>query len=223
MFTSVVFHGGGVRKERLKQYVVLHDASLMTVILTRHCLSFQILLCLFVAVEQGSTWGTHSVGTEHGITALVCDMPVPGVISFLVYNLLVLFACTTLAFRTWHLPDNFNESFFIAVFLMFTLILWGCFILVYSLYQQRRVRTLSLAIALLCGHSLALIFLFLPRVYAVLVSQSETGDKNGFFSQLRKLRELGSQSFIEERKARPLSRTRRVRARSRPIPLESLQ
>ena len=27
MFISVVFHGGGVRKERMKQYTVLHDAS----------------------------------------------------------------------------------------------------------------------------------------------------------------------------------------------------
>ena len=195
----------------------------MTVILTRHCLSFQILICLFVAVEQGSTWGTHSVGTEHGITALVCDMPAPGLISFLVYNLLVLFACTTLAFRTWRLPDNFNESFFIAVFLMFTLILWGCFILVYSLYRQYRVRTLSLSIALFCGHSLALIFLFLPRVYAVLVSQSETGDKNGFFFQLRKLREFGSQTSAEEKRARRLFSIGRARTKSRLIPLESLQ
>ena len=196
---------------------------LLTVILTRHCLSFQILLCMFVAVEQGRTWGTHSVGTQLGVTALVCDMPAPGVISFLVYNLLVLFACATLAFRTWRRPDNFNESFFIAVFLTFTLILWGCFFLVYSLYQQHRVRTLSLAIALLCGHSLALIFLFLPRVYAVCVSQSETGDKNGFFFQLRKLREFGSQTSAEEKRVRRLHRIRRARARSRAIPLESSQ
>ena len=124
---------------------------------------------------------------------LACEVPENGLISFLVYNLLLVFVCTILAFKTRHLPDNFSESLFIAMCVTSTLILWGCFIIVYTLSPLKSTRTMSMVIALLCNHSVALIFLFLSRVYAVLFGQSNIGTRKEIFVQIRKGQVLGFQ------------------------------
>ena len=163
---------------------------LRTVILTPCCLPFQLMLFV-VEAAQNHVLSTPELSWDHGVTDLVCDVPTSGLISFLVYNLLLVFVCAILAFKTRHLPDNFNESLFIAMCVTSTLILWGCFIIVYTLSPLKSTRITSMAIALLCNHSVALIFLFLSRVYAVLFGQSNTGHQKDFFVKVRKGKVLG--------------------------------
>lgn len=120
-------------------------------------------------------------------------------VSFLVYNLLLVFVCTILAFKTRHLPDNFNESHFIVMSVTGTLILWGCFIIVYTLSPQKSTRSLFMVIALFCNHSLALIFLFFPRIYAVLFSKSGMARKKQMVIRIRSNRVVDYE--LQERKS----------------------
>ena len=99
---------------------------------------------------------------------LTCDMPLTGLASFLAYNLLLVAVCTLLAFKTRHLPDNFNESRFISMCVSTTLVILLCFIPAYLVSSRELLKMLMLALALALNHSVALVFLFLPKIYAVL-------------------------------------------------------
>ena len=167
------------------------------VILMSRCLPFQLLLCV-VHIITNEVWDTHEMSSEQKVVYLVCDVPAGALISFLVYNLLLVLVCTILAFKTRHLPDNFNESLFIAMCVTSTLILWGCFIIVYTLSPVKSTRIMSMAIALLCNHSVALIFLFLSRVCAVLFDQSNTGDQKDFIIRVRKGTVFGIRIWIKK-------------------------
>ena len=166
---------------------------LLAVTLIPCCLPFQILLCV-VEIVNNEVWDTRGQSSDQGVVELACEVPTGGLISFLAYNLPLVFICTILAFKTRHLPDNFNESLFIAMCVTSTLILSNCFIIVYTLSPVKSTRIMSMAIALLCNHSVALIFLFLSRVCAVLFDQSNTGDRN-YFIRISKGRIFGG-SFV---------------------------
>ena len=163
---------------------------LLTVTLIPCCLPFQILLCV-VEIVNNEVWDTRGQSSDQGVVELACEVPTGGLISFLAYNLPLVFICTILAFKTRHLPDNFNESLFIAMCVTSTLILSNCFIIVYTLSPLKSTRITSMALALLCNHSVALIFLFLSRVYAVLFGQSNIGTRKEIFVQIRKGKVLG--------------------------------
>ncbi|KAI8770780.1 metabotropic glutamate receptor, partial [Biomphalaria glabrata] len=62
---------------------------------------------------------------------LSCDWTIPGLTSFLGYNLILVFLCSFFAFKTRKLPDNFNESRFISISVYTTLIVWLAFVPTY--------------------------------------------------------------------------------------------
>lgn len=73
---------------------------------------------------------------------LSCDWTLPGLGSFLVYNIVLIFLCSVFAFRTRKLPDNFSESRFISVCVYTTLIVWAAFVPTYFT-SSRQVRYLQ--------------------------------------------------------------------------------
>ncbi|XP_014678973.1 PREDICTED: metabotropic glutamate receptor 6-like [Priapulus caudatus] len=60
-----------------------------------------------------------------------------GKIVSLVYNMLLVAACSVLAFKTRHLPDNFNESKLIAFCAMATAVIWVTFVPIYAATTSR--------------------------------------------------------------------------------------
>lgn len=109
---------------------------------------------------------TQAVPTEK-MVELSCDMTLPGIMSFLAYNLLLVCACAMFAFKTRRLPDNFNESRFISMCVYTTLVIWLAFIPTYFTASMEFIRGLLLSVALLLNHTVAVIFLFLPKLYAI--------------------------------------------------------
>nr|KAG5713662.1 hypothetical protein BaRGS_024710 [Batillaria attramentaria] len=131
-------------------------------------LSVQVLMCLVVmAVYPDWHKLTMKVALEPYVE-LSCDLPMAGLASFLAYNLLLVAVCAFLAFKTRRLPDNFNESRFISMCVTTTLVMWLAFIPGYLLAWREHLKMLMLALALALNHSTALVFLFLPKVYAVM-------------------------------------------------------
>lgn len=99
---------------------------------------------------------------------LTCDVPLAGLSAFMAYNLLLVAVCTLLAFKTRHLPDNFNESRFISMCVSTILVILLCFIPAYLVSTRELLKMMTLALVLALNHSVALVFLFLPKIYAVL-------------------------------------------------------
>ncbi|KAK7506493.1 hypothetical protein BaRGS_00001968 [Batillaria attramentaria] len=127
-----------------------------------------VLMCLVVmAVYPDWHKLTMKVALEPYVE-LSCDLPMAGLASFLAYNLLLVAVCAFLAFKTRRLPDNFNESRFISMCVTTTLVMWLAFIPGYLLAWREHLKMLMLALALALNHSTALVFLFLPKVYAVM-------------------------------------------------------
>ena len=133
------------------------------------CFLLQVLICVSEVVHHSDgDWQTQVHSQEQRVVKLMCDIPLNALLTSLTYNLLLVVVCVVLAVKTRHLPDNFSESLFIAICVTGTLILWGCFLVVYTLSPEGSGKDLSLVCALLSNNSLVLISLFGSRVYAVL-------------------------------------------------------
>lgn len=116
-------------------------------------------------IYRPSSKKTQAVATEKFVE-LSCDMTLPGLASFLIYNLILVSACAMFAFKTRKLPDNFNESRFISMCVYTTLVIWLAFIPTYFTASREYLKSLLLSVALLLNHTVAVLFLFLPKIYA---------------------------------------------------------
>ncbi|CAL1527298.1 unnamed protein product, partial [Lymnaea stagnalis] len=126
----------------------------------------QVALCIVIYfMYQPTARKTQPVTTEKFVE-LTCDMTLPGLASFLAYNLVLVLLCSLFAFKTRKLPDNFNESRFISMCVSTTLVIWLAFIPTYFTAGREFVRVLLLSLALLLNHTVALVFLFLPKIFA---------------------------------------------------------
>ncbi|BFZ06211.1 hypothetical protein BsWGS_09250 [Bradybaena similaris] len=127
----------------------------------------QVALCLVMYIHfKPTSKKTQAVPSEK-MVELSCDMTLPGIVSFLAYNLVLVCACAMFAFKTRRLPDNFNESRFISMCVYTTLVIWLAFIPTYFTASMESIRGLLLSVALLLNHTVAVIFLFLPKLYAI--------------------------------------------------------
>ncbi|CAG5131947.1 unnamed protein product [Candidula unifasciata] len=108
---------------------------------------------------------------------LHCDFTMSSLISFLAISLL----------QVPLLPDNFKESRFVSMCASTTLIIWLAVVPAYYTASLKHTRTLLLSLALLLNHTVALIFLFVPKVFAIYYVDYETESISKLYvSQLKK-------------------------------------
>ncbi|XP_059161880.1 metabotropic glutamate receptor 4-like [Physella acuta] len=154
-------------------YRVMNNASLTRLVgqasltlLSVGLILIQLLLCIYVTLTYRPTAkATQPVLTEKFVE-LACDLTFPGLVTFLTYNLVLVSLCSVFAFKSRKLPDNFNESRFISMCVSTTLVIWLAFIPTYFTAGREYVRVLLLSVSLILNHTVALVFLFLPKVYA---------------------------------------------------------
>lgn len=143
-----------------------------------------IISILVTGLERPTSIRTQPVRLE-AFVELSCDITLPGLASFLAYNLSLVFLCSIFAFKTRKLPDNFNESKFMSMCVTTTLVIWLAFIPTFLTSSRQYLKTLLLTLALLLNHSVALVFLFMSKLYAVVClenaqdEQDNAGRSNG--------------------------------------------
>ncbi len=98
---------------------------------------------------------------------LLCDLPPEALILPLSYNLLLIIMCIYFAFKTRHLPDNFNESKYIFVCVCTTLFLSIAFLPTYFAAFFVIHKSALLGLCLIMNATVTLICLFLQKVYAL--------------------------------------------------------
>lgn len=136
----------------------------------------QVIISILVAgLEKPTAILTQPVRSE-AFVELSCDFTLTGLASFLAYNLTLVLLCSIFAFKTRKLPDNFNESRFMSMCVATTLVIWLAFIPTFLTSSRQYLKTLLLTLALLLNHSVALVFLFLSKLYAVIYLQNEAQD-----------------------------------------------
>ncbi|XP_054163872.1 metabotropic glutamate receptor 8-like [Oppia nitens] len=87
----------------------------------------------------------------------------------LVYNKLLIIMCTTYAFKTRKIPENFNEAKYIGFTMYSTCIVWLAFIPIYfGTNNDFKIQIASLCMCLSISATVALGCLFVPKLYICL-------------------------------------------------------
>ena len=98
---------------------------------------------------------------------LFCDMPFAGLLTSLSFNFILVTMCTFYAFKTRRLPDNYNESRYIAFCVDTTLLVWISFVPTYFMTSRAYYRVVISSVALIVNSTVSLLCLFIPKVHAL--------------------------------------------------------
>ncbi|XP_046341525.2 metabotropic glutamate receptor-like [Haliotis rufescens] len=144
------------------------------VIIASGIILIQVVICITISILYvPSSKLSMPVRTERYVERS-CDFTLPGLASFLTYNLVLVVVCCFFAFKTRKLPDNFNESRFISMCVYTTLVLWSAFIPSYFTADRQYLKTVMLSIVLILNNIVALCFLYLPKIYAAIYLETDT-------------------------------------------------
>lgn len=128
-----------------------------------------------------------------------CSIPLAGLLSSLSYNLILVLMCTFYAFKTRRLPDNFNESRYVAFCVDTTLLIWITFLPTYFTTARAYYKVTILASALLLNATVTLICLFLPKLYKLYEQVRGTPTKKtGNCNVFRVVKSNNSRSCVTE-------------------------
>ncbi|KAK6749508.1 hypothetical protein RB195_001862 [Necator americanus] len=113
--------------------------------------------------------GTKVVFPSRTEAVLTCKATASHLLVSLLYNLLLIVACTVYAFKTRKIPENFNETRHIGFTMYSTCILWLSFGPIYFATQNNfRIQITSLCMCISLSGTVALVCFFAPKVYIVL-------------------------------------------------------
>ncbi|CAP37091.2 Protein CBR-MGL-3 [Caenorhabditis briggsae] len=113
--------------------------------------------------------GTMVVFPSRTEAVLTCKATTSHLLISLLYNILLIVACTVYAFKTRKIPENFNETRHIGFTMYSTCILWLAFGPIYFATQSDfRIQITSLCMCISLSGTVALICFFAPKVYIVL-------------------------------------------------------
>ncbi len=98
---------------------------------------------------------------------LACRLPVWSIFTLLSLSLAMILICCLLALKTRHLPENYNESWFIFVSVCATLFLWLAFFPTYFVTFYASFKAMLLALVLIMNASIFLLCFFAPKLYAL--------------------------------------------------------
>ncbi|BFZ00668.1 hypothetical protein BsWGS_03706 [Bradybaena similaris] len=148
-------------------------SSCSQIVLSMLLISLQVFVCLVIyIIYKPAAEKTQPVATKKYVE-LACDITHPGLLSILAYNTFLVFICSVLAFKTRKLPDNFNEALHIFMCVATTLIVWMAFVPAYLTASHASVKTIMISVCMVLNHTVALVFLFIPRIYAVVHTSVE--------------------------------------------------
>ncbi|XP_071089071.1 metabotropic glutamate receptor 7-like [Haliotis cracherodii] len=142
-------------------------SSSSQVVIVTGLLTFQVILVtVSTSLAPPRVAKSMPVRTEKFVE-LYCDMPLVGLLSSLSFNLVLVIICVFYAFKTRRLPDNYNESRYIAFCVDTTLLVWISFVPTYFTTSLAYYKVIILSIALIVNSSVCLLCLFIPKVYAL--------------------------------------------------------
>ena len=158
----------------------------------------------------------ETITPVQGSRQLICNFPLAPSIAALVFNGILLIICALFAFMTRQLPDNYNESRFIAFCVYSTILMWFALVPAYMTASTSSLRVGLMSAILILNATVPLVTIFIPKLYAVYFigtdnlhvkhstfhrqsSQSQCGGHDGLNSVAPDLVSAAGASGIKER------------------------
>ncbi|XP_060064901.1 metabotropic glutamate receptor 8-like [Ylistrum balloti] len=139
----------------------------------------QIFICMSMVSVQivgGLTWlGFEKPATTYDFQqstflVLKCRASQIAIIVSLMYNILLIIICTVYGIKTRKIPQNYNEAKCIAFTMYSTCIVWLAFIPIYfGASSDFKIEVTSLCMCVSISATVALVCLFAPKMYIVLL------------------------------------------------------
>ncbi|XP_067129617.1 metabotropic glutamate receptor 3-like isoform X2 [Centruroides vittatus] len=100
---------------------------------------------------------------------LQCGISSISLVVSLIYNMILIVLCTTYAFKTRKIPENFNEAKYVGFTMYSTCIVWLAFIPIYfGTKNDYKIQIASLCMCINISATVALGCFFTPKIYIVL-------------------------------------------------------
>ncbi|KAH9508066.1 hypothetical protein Btru_052738 [Bulinus truncatus] len=152
-----------------------------------HLVTFTVLLSI-VKIITFSTLGVlfpvRAVNLQpiisEKLVELVCDIPVPHTIAFLLFSMVLLLLCSIFSLKSQNDPYGFERNRFVSMFVVISLIMWIAFMPAYFTAIHHRMRTYFRILAILVNHTSALILNFTPAFLEVCLRRRKDSGPGGF-------------------------------------------
>lgn len=129
--------------------------------------------------------------TEMNYVRAICYSGTTSAVIQLCYNLLLIILCTYYAFYTRKTPLNFNEAKFTGFCMYTTCVIWVAFLPMY-LAMGGSYEALAVCCSLILSATTILIFIFVPKVYIVLLKPEKNLKSNSRLRSRTKSFESGT-------------------------------
>ncbi|KAI1283205.1 Metabotropic glutamate receptor 3 [Halotydeus destructor] len=129
--------------------------------------SIQLVFIIAWLVKEPPSIREVIYRTGHGnVAVLQCGISAATTVISLIYNMTLIVLCTTYAFKTRKIPENFNEAKYIGFTMYSTCIVWLAFIPIYfGTNNDFKIQVASLAMCISISATVSLGCLFTPKVY----------------------------------------------------------
>ncbi|KAL8558852.1 hypothetical protein ACOMHN_031781 [Nucella lapillus] len=162
-----------------------------------------VMTCVLIVIQIlfTSVWllmeppGTrhHYPERREPIVILKCSSDDFSFLVSLVYNILLIIICTVYAVKTRKIPENFNESKFIGFAMYTTCIIWLAFVPIYfGTLNSFRIQITTLCVSISLSATVALLCLFMPKVYIIIFQPQKNVRKLTMNSASYKMAPSGS-------------------------------
>ena len=132
-----------------------------------HCIVFQVGLTVASIIHWPAVAEVWMPVRTENYVELYCNVPQMSLIMGSMLNLLLITACSILAFMARSLPDNFNESWYILLCVVTTLFIWVAFFTTYFSAFYAIYKAALLGSALILNSLVVIIAFFGPKIYAI--------------------------------------------------------
>ena len=99
--------------------------------------------------------------------ALTCNVALGEIVASFSYNFVLILLCSVFAFMARKVPNNYNESRFIALSVYTVLVIWIGFISSYFAIVDSRLKAVVISFTMICNGTITLCFMFLSKLYAI--------------------------------------------------------
>lgn len=152
-----------ISKKRFPMRKQILMSATAQIVITSLLIGIEIIISIWMIYKEPSN---YTYNYHQSKTTLECDTTAEGILIPLAFDFVLIILCTLYALKTRNVPENFNEAKFIGFAMYTTCVIWIAFIPIYF-GSDSKVITMSICVTL--SAIVTWIFLFLPKLYIILV------------------------------------------------------